>query len=377
MYGTQQPVVLFPPPLNYVVPAQQPPTSAGWFMPPPPKFPNPKGAGQRPRDNAGNNKSRDNAGNNKKRKWQNNAGGFDGGPNIHQLQLDNRRKARRHFKGSFGETPRRNVPGAPSHSPSVLLHAPGSVLTSPLGLGGPGFHAMTPNPFKPGTAWKNGLGTVDKEAADIGKTMGIDIFGSNAGLIASKAESDAEGREGDADGSDMDDPFGFELHLGEEVEGPVPASARAQIEEQQAYIAQLEEQSLNLQEKLFIAEQQVKDLQAELASRQPSASEELDHRHVYGDSEDDLQGALREASDEEPLEEAGGTGQVEEEQQLAGSKASGPGTSEAEEQVAGNSGSGSELHPSDQHREAPVQQDCGDVDMARPVDGIGSISGKS
>lgn len=207
-------------------------------------------------------------------------------PNLHQLQRENRKKAKKHFKGIFGQTPLRSVPRAPDNTTSFLLNAPGSVLQTP---GGIIFHAVTPNPFKPGTAWKNGYGTVDQEAAELGKLLGIDMSGSNAGLIT-KSESktehvDTEGEGGE--GASDDDPFGFELHLGvEEGEGPVPASARARIDEQAAYIAHLEEQNMNLQERLFLAEQQAKELQVQLEAQQQgeqqggaasSASEGVDH----------------------------------------------------------------------------------------------------
>lgn len=283
MYGVQQPIVLFPQP-SYVAPPPPPP-NAPWFMPPPPpKFPQSQVPNHRHRD-IGANRKRGRA-----------SGGQDSGPaNLHKLRMENKKKTRRYFKGSFGRTPRRTVPRAPSHSPSVLLSAPGSVLPSPMC--GPGFHAMTPNPFKPGTAWKNGLGTVDKEAADIGKTMGIDMFGSNAGLLVSKEKDKLDSdQEGDAEGggSDLEDPFGFDLEFGQECEGTVPASTRARIDEQQAYIAQLEEQNMNLQEKLYLAEQQVRELQARLeGSSKPQGSSDDNQGSLYSESEEDseLQGA--------------------------------------------------------------------------------------
>ena len=142
--------------------------------------------------------------------------------------------------------------------------------------GGVGFHAVTPNPFLPGTAWKNGYGTIEKEAAELGKTMGLDLFGTNAGLITKSEGADTEG-DGEGCHSGEEDPFGFELQTGDEGEGHVPTSARARIEEQAAYIQQLEEQNLNLQERLFIAEQQAKELRARVAAQEQGEQQEARH----------------------------------------------------------------------------------------------------
>eukprot|EP00798_Chlamydomonas_sp_ICE-L_P017578 gene17578-23903_t len=263
--GAMQPAVQLPqPPFAFSMPSQVPFHSPCWFMPPPPPPGKPQQKAQgflrRPKDG-------------KKRK-SNLGRGNSGHINIKLLKAENRRKTRRHLQGFTAPA----VPHAPQHSGSVLIHVPGSDLTSPLGYSLPsGFHAMTPNPFRPGTAWKNGLGTVDQAAADLSKIMGIDIYGSNAGLLGVNSEPESDG---DADATDLNDPFGFNLELGGyERTAHVPASARTQIDEQQAYIAQLEEQNMNLQDRLFIAEQQLQELQARaVRANLPTSSSDESYR---------------------------------------------------------------------------------------------------
>lgn len=46
------------------------------------------------------------------------------------------------------------------------------------------FHTVTPCPFAGADgAWKQGFGSVDKEAIELGAKAGIDLQGTNAGLI--------------------------------------------------------------------------------------------------------------------------------------------------------------------------------------------------
>ena len=119
--------------------------------------------------------------------------------------------------------------------------------------------------------------------------MGIDLFGSNAGLITKVEATETEGDGTDGNHSGDEDPFGFELQAGDEGEGPVPASTRALIDEQAAYIQQLEEQNLNLQERLYIAEQQARELRTRLEAQEEqhaaSHPSEGDEDHSPGHSQ--------------------------------------------------------------------------------------------
>lgn len=175
-------------------------------------------------------------------------------PNLAQLRRDNRRKAKKYFRGS-GDNPRsapRTVPPAPDNTNSFLMCAPGA---SP-GPEGP-FHAVTPNPFRPGYAWKNSYGTMDKEAAELGVAAGIDFFGSNDGLITKSDAPDEEER--DYSETDPEDTHGFALHVEEEL-AALPPHLRFKFQEQEQHIAELREENLNLRERLFLLEQEMSEL---------------------------------------------------------------------------------------------------------------------
>lgn len=197
-----------------------------------------------------------------------------GTPSLASLHRDNRRKTRKFFRGhsehrpsapdnrapvSNARTPN-TVPRAPVNSNSFLMlareYTPSRSLVSSQ-QERPQFHAITPNPLVPGTAWKNGFGTIDQEAAMLGEAAGIDFFGTNDGLITKK------GGVVDDDVSDEDpdlEMHGFELHMDDEDDN-TDRAAQARIEEQTAYINQLEEENMNLREKIYLFEQEARELQ--------------------------------------------------------------------------------------------------------------------
>eukprot|EP00195_Chlamydomonas_chlamydogama_P013519 CAMPEP_0202890332 /NCGR_PEP_ID=MMETSP1392-20130828/778_1 /ASSEMBLY_ACC=CAM_ASM_000868 /TAXON_ID=225041 /ORGANISM="Chlamydomonas chlamydogama, Strain SAG 11-48b" /LENGTH=316 /DNA_ID=CAMNT_0049573881 /DNA_START=29 /DNA_END=979 /DNA_ORIENTATION=+ len=220
-------------------------------------------------------------------------------PNLSQLRQENKRKARRHFKGAFGRTPHWSVPRAPENNTSYLITAPGSSLISPAQNG---FHAVTPNPFLPGTAWKNGYGTMDKEAAEMGAAAGIDMFGSNAGLITTTEVDGDEHGEGNLSDEEQRDPFGFELHVDDENgESSLPAAVRQRMDEQTAYICQLEENNLKLQERVYLLEQQLMQVQGRFGPQPAGSQQEDSHQE---DSRHDDESQSHGASADMALQEA-------------------------------------------------------------------------
>jgi hypothetical protein len=131
------------------------------------------------------------------------------------------------------------------------------------------FHSRTPNPLKPGTSWKNAPLGPDAEYL----LGAIDMYGSNAGLISRKDEGDSLSENSD---SDPDDMLGYELHMhdAENLDEQLPQQARLRLEEQAAYIAELEEQNMTLREKLFLLEEELKEVRTR--ERSPSASPDYD-----------------------------------------------------------------------------------------------------
>jgi hypothetical protein len=93
------------------------------------------------------------------------------------------------------------------------------------------FHNVTPCPFSgAGGVWKQGFGSVDKEAIELGAKAGIDLHGTNAGLI----------------GEDED------FNTDEEHDMFDDAHVQGADKDQQSYIAELEERNMNLQEKVRV-----------------------------------------------------------------------------------------------------------------------------
>lgn len=197
------------------------------------------------------------------------------------------KKTQKAFQGAFGATPR-TVPGAPDNRGGYLLSAPGSALVSPAARSGSGFHNVTPNPFAPGTAWKNSYGTVDKEAAQLGAAAGFDMLGAHDGGGLLLASSDAP--DGGATGWDdefngappaaagpvLDQPQELPVPL-ESADDDLPPQAKARLDEQAAYIAELEEVNLNLRERLFLLEQQLKEQQQQ-GKTSPASSGDQESR---------------------------------------------------------------------------------------------------
>lgn len=183
----------------------------------------------------------------------------------------------------------------PSPSPPLALPATnrpsGSALVSPAARSGSGFHNVTPNPFAPGTAWKNSYGTVDKEAAQLGAAAGFDMLGAHdGGLLLSSSDGPSgggptgwddefDGAPSAAAGSmldQQDQPQELPVPL-ESADDDLPPQAKFRLDEQAAYIAELEEVNLNLRERLFLLEQQLNEQQQQ-GKTSPASSGDQESR---------------------------------------------------------------------------------------------------
>lgn len=187
------------------------------------------------------------------------------------------------------------LPARTSRAPTTSLTAPprpafpaGSTLESPAQGN---FHNVTPCPLGGGGVWKQGFGGVDKEAIELGAAAGeaprgglvasycvlllclragplphpparappvpspcpspppraapphpaagIDLQGTNAGYIYDDDDFDTD---------EEHDPAGG---------GGGDAGPSGRVDEQQAYIAELEERNLNLQERVYLLEKEL------------------------------------------------------------------------------------------------------------------------
>eukprot|EP00200_Dunaliella_tertiolecta_P001047 CAMPEP_0202362974 /NCGR_PEP_ID=MMETSP1126-20121109/14953_1 /ASSEMBLY_ACC=CAM_ASM_000457 /TAXON_ID=3047 /ORGANISM="Dunaliella tertiolecta, Strain CCMP1320" /LENGTH=344 /DNA_ID=CAMNT_0048957295 /DNA_START=8 /DNA_END=1042 /DNA_ORIENTATION=+ len=192
------------------------------------------------------------------------------GPNLHSVEGAKQKRRGGRGRGGGGRffhgkdrTPRvMDAPNAPDNSAHSFL-APGSTLVSPAQGS---FHNVTPCPFTgAGGVWKQGFGSVDKEAIEMGAKAGIDLHGTNAGLI----------------GEDED------FNTDEEHDMFDDAHVQGADKDQQSYIAELEERNMNLQEKVYLLEEQLHSLTSGRAGSAEMQQEEqsLDE-HSNGPEED-------------------------------------------------------------------------------------------
>ncbi|GLC47084.1 hypothetical protein PLESTB_000434100 [Pleodorina starrii] len=195
-----------------------------------------------------------------------------GAPSLHQLRDDNLKKTRRHFQGSFdsaASTPR-IAPRAPDNRHGFLLSAGSGTLPSVSeGFRQGALHTITPSAVPGGEEqlWKNSYGNADKEAVQLAAAAGLDFLGSFYDEGAGAAADD-DFHVGDRD-SDAEDKGGVGADAQEAQEPPhtldeeasFPPQAKRKLASQAAYIAQLEEQALNMKERIFLLEQQLAEAQ--------------------------------------------------------------------------------------------------------------------
>ncbi|KAG1658244.1 hypothetical protein FOA52_008504 [Chlamydomonas sp. UWO 241] len=201
----------------------------------------------------------------KKQRRQQAPHGDAGPPSLQQLQSENKARTRRHYRGKGGAP--MSVPRAPEHSVSYLFSTPHH---SQGGLTPAASFATEEGAAGTGRYWKNAIpATIDTEAAEIGAAAGIDMFGSNAGLIRiGSGDHDAElGDVQPVQSTDEDsDPYGLELEDDGDGGGAgpsarheafVPQGVRKRMDDQGAYICQLEESNLKMREQIYLLEKQL------------------------------------------------------------------------------------------------------------------------
>ncbi|KAK6928635.1 hypothetical protein RJ641_004843 [Dillenia turbinata] len=180
-------------------------------------------------------------------------------PKLNELQSQNRLKARRFYpKKKFN----RFAPFAPRNTTSFIIRAKKSGGIASLASPCPVTPAILPTPiFSPS---REVLVDMAKEE------WGVDGYGSMNGLIrlrspARDEDEEEEGGGGSSD-SDVEEHLEVERRLDHDLsrfEMIYPAnnlSLENRVDDQEAHIAQLEEENLTLRERLFLMERELEDL---------------------------------------------------------------------------------------------------------------------
>lgn len=194
------------------------------------------------------------------------AGGGYKPPTLHELQSQNRMKARRFYpKKKFNNHPNPNrfAPYAPRNTTSFIIRAKKSGGIASLVSPCPVTPAVLPTPiFSPS---REVLVDMAKEE------WGVDGYGSMNGLIRLRSspgrdEEDEEDGGGSSE-SDVEEHVEVERRLDHDLsrfEMIYPNENGNQMDDQDAHIAQLEEENLTLKERLFLMEREMVDLRMRL-----------------------------------------------------------------------------------------------------------------
>lgn len=227
-----------------------------------------------------------------KKQLQEQGGDYGPVPSLSALRHANRQRARQYFRRVSGfenesflaaplsvpRTTPRTVPRAPENTTSFLIEEHRSSPNQQLAL------AHEQQLGNLGNWTGNGL--LDEDAALLGADL--DFFGTNEGLIRpTRRESPAHSHDGESDFSSdetSDDEDGdnvvpgYELHFAQQPGNvaevrELPSAVVARLEEQATYIAQLEDENLNLRERVFLLQQELQDLRREGRVLQSSEEE--------------------------------------------------------------------------------------------------------
>lgn len=197
------------------------------------------------------------------------AGGGYKPPTLNELQSQNRVKARRFYpKKKFNNNhnpnnPNRFAPYAPRNTTSFIIRAKKSGGIASLVSPCPVTPAVLPTPiFSPS---REVLVDMAKEE------WGVDGYGSMNGLIRLRSspgrdEEDEEDGGGSSE-SDVEEHVEVERRLDHDLsrfEMIYPNGDGNQMDDQDAHIAQLEEENLTLKERLFLMEREMVDLRMRL-----------------------------------------------------------------------------------------------------------------
>jgi hypothetical protein len=189
-------------------------------------------------------------------------------PSLAALSAQNRRRAQKHFGNDtpMSEAPR-TAPHAPHNDNSFILSQHGRAV------GRVDSPAMTPSqpgaevPWTPSHSFPADYASLNQDAADLGAQL--DFFGTNEGLVARySSEDDSSDAEVNDSEEGEDEQHAWRLR-GAAQGGAVSTAAvglpdhiRARLASQAAYIAQLEAENLDLQEKYSLLQHELEEHKA-------------------------------------------------------------------------------------------------------------------
>jgi hypothetical protein len=183
------------------------------------------------------------------------------------LRKSNAKKTRQHYRNQgkgvepFGPTPSSTPRTAPLTVPRAPLNS-NNYLTGRLIGGSSLISPRTVRPSPRFSQWTSGYESLDKHVAALG--CALDVFGSNEGIITRCQSSPSRSGSGtdDIDNDFEESTLGCELQLDAADEhARVPQHILREMSQQSAQIALLQEENLNLQERLYLMEQKLKDFQ--------------------------------------------------------------------------------------------------------------------
>ncbi|RWW06013.1 hypothetical protein GW17_00030687 [Ensete ventricosum] len=219
-------------------------------------------------------------------------------PTLHVLQYQNRVRARRFFpKKKFA----RSAPSAPRNTTSFIIRAKKSGGIAPL---------VSPCPVTPAVLSTPKFSPTHDDLADMVKEeWGVDGYGSMKGLIRLRPPNrpgSGGGDENEEASSESDveehleverrldqDVSRFEMVFPEEEEQRIKTAAgllESRMEDQDAHIAQIEEENLTLKERLFLLESEMGDFKRRLQLLETRCREREEDNGVDVNKEDDSSG---------------------------------------------------------------------------------------
>lgn len=222
-------------------------------------------------------------------------------PTLHELQSQNRLKARKFFpKKKFNN---RFAPYAPRNTTSFIIRAKKSGGIASLVSPCPVTPAVLPTPIL--SPSREMLGDMAKEE------WGVDGYGSMKGLIRLRSpghEIDVHEEDDEEDGgsseSDVEEHVEVERRLDHDLsrfEMIYPNYGvdynnvlENRVDDQDSHIAQLEEENLTLKERLFLMERELGDLRRRMLflERQSQAVEDVNEEVVENGSDNESEGGL-------------------------------------------------------------------------------------
>ncbi|OIV91210.1 hypothetical protein TanjilG_30432 [Lupinus angustifolius] len=222
-------------------------------------------------------------------------------PTLHELQSQNRLKARKFYpKKKFNN---RFAPYAPRNTTSFLIRAKKSGGIASLVSPCPVTPAVLPTPIL--SPSREVLGDMAKEE------WGVDGYGSMKGLIRLRSPGhDADGHEdedeedggGGSSESDVEEHVEVERRLDHDLSrfemiypnngGDYNNGLENRVDDQDSHIAQLEEENLTLKERLFLMEREFSDLQRRLLflEKQNQIVEDVNEEVVKNWSDNESEG---------------------------------------------------------------------------------------